>query len=83
MAKCSSSCKTRNHATYGECLRAKNVRVADVNYTAASQKQKKELGAYEAARRQGIQPESTRKADIDKAVRVSDQTGKAYRADAE
>lgn len=80
---CSSSCKTRNHATYGECLRSKNVRVADVTYTAANKKHTKELTSYAEARRQGIQPQSTRQKHIEQAVQASDKTGTAYRADVE
>lgn len=78
---CSSTCPTQDHATYGACMRAKNITVADVNYTAANKKQRTELSAYEAARSQGIQPESTRKHHIDRAVQISDKTGTAYRAD--
>lgn len=79
--KCSTSCRTKDHRTFGECMRSKNVKVADVNYTVAAKKHSKELGAYESARKQGIQPKSTRQRDIDRAVQTSDKTGTAYRAD--
>ena len=40
----------------------------------------KELDAYKAARRQGIQPKSTRMKDIKEAVDISNKVGKAYDA---
>lgn len=38
----------------------------------------KELGSYFDAVRQGIEPRSTRQADIDKAVKFSNEAGKAF-----
>jgi hypothetical protein len=38
----------------------------------------KELGSYYDALRQGIEPASTRKRDIDAAVRLSNDTGVAF-----
>jgi hypothetical protein len=40
----------------------------------------KELDAYKAARKQGIQPASTKMKDIKKAVDISNSVGKAYDA---
>jgi len=40
-----------------------------------------ELQAYRDARAQGIQPSSTRMRDIKVAVEVSNQAGKAFKAD--
>lgn len=37
-----------------------------------------ELDAYKSARAQGIQPDSTKMADIQKAVEISNKTGHAY-----
>ena len=37
-----------------------------------------ELDAYKSARAQGIQPESTKMADIQKAVDISNKTGHAF-----
>jgi hypothetical protein len=42
--------------------------------------QEKELNTYADARRQGVQPRSTKTADIKRAMRISDSTGKAYQA---
>jgi hypothetical protein len=36
------------------------------------------LSDYASARRQGIQPDSTNRGDIDRAVRISDDSGEAY-----
>jgi hypothetical protein len=40
----------------------------------------KELQAYRNARAQGIQPDGTSMRQIEKAVKISDKTGKAYGA---
>lgn len=40
----------------------------------------RELDAYRSARKQGIQPKSTKMRDITTAVRASDQIGRAVKA---
>lgn len=73
------------HATFGECLRAKNIGIAYCasarghDYTAEKQKDR-ELAFYKDARKQGIQPASTFTKDIRQAVDVSNATGVAYDA---
>jgi hypothetical protein len=82
---CTASCSTGNHRSWGECLRAKNVKVAycqssaNRDYT-QQRKWDRELGAYEAARKEGIQPQGTRRHLIDAAMRISDTDGAAYDA---
>jgi hypothetical protein len=55
MSNCSTGCPTKDHATYGECLRSKAPRVAYANsakgldYT-AQKKWDAELSAYRDAR---------------------------------
>jgi hypothetical protein len=39
------------------------------------------LDAYDDAVRQGVQPATTQLVDVKAAMRVSDETGTAYRAD--
>lgn len=84
---CASSCKTQDHASYGECLRSKRVATTGLestNPSFATDRQKKwdrELDAYESAIRQGVQPEGTTLPKIQAAMEVSQQTGVAYRAD--
>ena len=85
MSNCSSKCPTQDHATFGECVRSKSLRVAYCNsadgkdYT-AQKKADRELDAYSDARRQGIQPAGTTKAKIEQAVMASDATGTAFKA---
>jgi hypothetical protein len=74
------------HPTYGACLRAKNIRVAycqsadGKDYT-RQKRWDKGLSAYADARRQGIQPESTRPSAVDAALRLSDARGEPYGVD--
>lgn len=84
---CASSCKTQDHASYGECLRSKRVATTGLettNPSFATDRQKKwdkELDAYESAVKQGVQPEGTTMPKIEKAMRISEATGTAYRAE--
>lgn len=82
---CSSSCKTKDHATWGECVRSKGLKVAYAQEwkgkdATAQKKADKTLDAYAAARKEGIQPRSTRAHDVQAAVRKSDETGTAFKA---
>lgn len=52
----------------------------DMHIRAWSHAQDKELNAYQAARKDGIQPKSTRMKDIKTATRMSDALGKAVKA---
>jgi hypothetical protein len=66
-------------------MRAKDTRVLYSNSAAGNDltRQKRwdsRLQAYRAARRQGIQPDSTKLPDIQRAVEISNQTGVAYDA---
>lgn len=84
---CASSCTTNDHASYGECLRSKNLATVGLETTGPSFSQARqkadtrELDLYESAVSQGIQPASTRTKDIRKALDASDSFGKPYRAD--
>lgn len=85
---CSSSCPAPGtHASMGECIRSKGVKVAYANsaknmdYT-QQKRWDRDLDAYRDARKAGIQPTSTRRSDVDAALRASDSTGSAFRADA-
>lgn len=82
---CTSSCKTKDHENYGDCIRA-NMPMFDGSVSptksktsiAALKADEKELSSYFDATRQGIEPVSTRKRDIDAAVRFSNETGVAF-----
>lgn len=77
---CSSSCPTPGaHASYGACLRAKNLRVAEVD-TSQQKRADRNLDKYADARKHGIQPESTRPHHVEQAIRISEKTGTAYQA---
>lgn len=83
---CRSGCKTQNHATWGECLRDAGVRtyLASPSKGLDGTRQKKwdqELELYRHARRQGIQPDSTNRPDIERALKASDAAGAAYGRD--
>jgi hypothetical protein len=80
---CSSTCPTQDHESFGACLRSKNLHTAYMGGGADATAQKnadKTLAAYANARKHGIQPASTRKADVDAAIQISDKTGRAFQA---
>lgn len=72
---CSSSCPTGNHKTFGECLRAKNLQLSPSVNDAYSTRQKawdSELDHYASAVRQGLDPVSTKRAAVDRAIKEAD-----------
>lgn len=82
---CSSRCATKDHETFGECMKAKGIRVGWCQswkgLDATLEKAKdKNLNDYKAARDQGIQPATTWPKDVAHAVKASDATGEAYQA---
>ena len=81
---CTSGCNDPgSHRSWGECMRSKHLRIAYANsaggqdYT-AQKKWDAELDLYASARRQGIQPESTRTPDIRAAIELSNEVGVGY-----
>ncbi len=80
MSNCRSGCKTQDHANWGECARAANFSITDPLANAVSKQANSELNAYREARKQGIQPRSTKMHDIKAAVMASDTLGKAVQA---
>ena len=83
---CASSCKTQDCPSYGHCLRSKGLAVTGLESTNPSfsrDRQKawdSELDLYESAVKQGIQPETTNRKDIERAIATSDKTGAAFDA---
>lgn len=69
----------QGHATFGACIRAKGIRVGQVDRDAAKAWQA-EINAYRSARRQGVQPRSTKWRDIRAAMEISEKTGQAFTA---
>lgn len=80
LSKCRTGCKTQDHESYGDCLRDSNISFGNEQVIGTLKKNEKELTAYRDARKLGIQPASTRMKDIQKAVRVSEATGRAAKA---
>lgn len=84
--KCSSGCRTRDHRSYFECVSGKGVKTYLASPSrgldgTAQKRWDKELAAYRAARRQGIQPDGTTMTKVEDAVRRSDEAGAAYGRD--
>lgn len=77
---CASTCPTKDHDTFGACVRAKGLHLGDVKGSGQTAARDLRLNSYYDARQQGIQPETTRLRDVQKAVRVSDATGRAFDA---
>lgn len=80
---CTSSCPTQDHASWGECVRAKSLHIgysrSAIGLDLSRQKRwDKRLREYREARRQGIQPRTSRLRDIREAVKVSNETGVAF-----
>ena len=84
MSNCTQSCKTQDHESYGECMQSNMPMFMGVNPTKTGwdqdkvKKDEKEIQSYWDATRQGIEPRSTRKKDIDAAVKLSNEAGKAF-----
>lgn len=84
-AHCSTGCTVGTCRSYGECLRSKGARVAycdSSNLRDATRERKwnKELDRARNLMSQGIRPDNTFGAALDRAERVSDATGVPYRA---
>jgi hypothetical protein len=81
--RCSSSCLTGGHKSWGECVRAKGVQLSPAvngEYGARQKAWDKELDSYADARRQGVEPRGTKQHLIDEAMETSQATGVAYQA---
>lgn len=80
-ANCTSNCPTPGaHATYGECLRSKNVGdmrlggYRDGGRTSSYDRAfRNETDRYGAAVRQGLKPETVSNAAVDAAYRAADK----------
>lgn len=80
---CTTGCPTKTCESYAACLRGKRSRVAYCNSAGNSDftQQKKwdaDITAYKDARAQGLQPATTKRADVDRAHAISDITGSAF-----
>lgn len=82
---CRTGCITKDHASYGECLRAASLRVgwgrSHLGIDRSREKGKQaELDLYKAARAAGIQPATTKTPDIRQAMEISEKAGAAFDA---
>ena len=78
---CRSACPTPGvHRSWGECARAANIQVGDLMNATGQKSWDRELNLYRSAREQGIQPASTKTADIRQALDASDKAGRAVGA---
>lgn len=74
---CSVKCETKDHATFGACMRSMHVSVLGHNLAALSNWDN-ELQAYQSAVDKGIKPAGTTMKKIKAAERISDQLGRPY-----
>ena len=77
---CSSRCETKDHATFGECIRKKGVSFQGTSLQDA-RKWDNELDTYASARKQGIQPDGTTTQSVRQALDISDKAGAGYGID--
>lgn len=77
-ANCSSSCPTKDHQSFGECLRSKNLQLSPAVSDSYGSRQKawdRELDNYESAVRQGLEPAGTKQHHVDAAIREAEANG--------
>ena len=83
---CRTGCPTQDHASWGACARASNMRIAYAASSKGMDKTKQdrwdsELAAYRQSRREGINPEGTTRGKIEAARMISDAIGKPWNAE--
>jgi hypothetical protein len=83
---CTSGCKTKDHRSYAECLRAKStgswmVAISKGFDQNVQRRWDNELKDYAALRKEGIQPDGTTRPKLEQAKRLSDMVGAAYGRD--
>lgn len=79
---CRSGCRSKDHESYADCLKAARPASSNSTQTRSTlygleNQREVEVTAYRAARSQGIQPATTRLADINHAVASSQKAGQA------
>ena len=76
---CSTACLTKDHKTWGECVRSKGLHIGpNLLGVTENKRGERELQAYRDAKAQGINPDGTTMAKVEEAVRISNETGIAY-----
>lgn len=72
---CSSACLTRDHRSWGECVRSKGIQTSPaINDTYATRQRAwdNELNSYESATRQGLTPAGTKQHHVDAAMKAAE-----------
>ena len=73
--RCATACLTKDHKSFGECIRAKGLHVSPAVNDAYGRRQRswdRELDGYESAVRQGLEPAGTKQHHVDAAFREAD-----------
>lgn len=81
---CRSGCPTQDHRSWAECAKASNISVTAVINSPQQgmfEQTKRELSAYQALRKDGIQPEGTTMDKIQAARQATERLGRAYNAE--
>jgi hypothetical protein len=83
---CASACLTKDHESFGACVRSSNVRIGYCRSAAGldattEKKWQTELSEYRSARAQGVQPSGTSITATRRAMELSERTGQAWQAD--
>lgn len=81
---CSSSCKTKSHYTFGDCLKDKGVGAIGYKISRGRDdlnRSDRELSAFRDAVNQGIEPDGTTMQKVQDAVILSNEKGAAYGRD--
>lgn len=74
-ANCSSACSTKDHKSFGECMRAKSLQLSPAINDSYGSRQKswdRELDSYDKARSDGLEPRGTKQHHVDAAYREAE-----------
>lgn len=67
---CRTGCSTQDHASWGDCARAANLQIGDLDTgSGVARRTDRRLGAYQKARQLGLQPPSTKIEDSTRTLR--------------
>jgi hypothetical protein len=81
---CSSSCLTKSHYTFGECLKDKGIGAIGYKISRGRDdlnKTDRELSLFRSAVEQGIEPDGTTEQKVRDALILSNEKGAAYGRD--
>lgn len=81
---CSSSCLTKSHYTFGECLKDKGVGAVGYKISRGRDdlnKTDRELSLFRDAVNQGIMPDGTTEQKVRDAMTISNEVGAGYGVD--